>query len=59
MTAAVLDFGWHRMPNGRQSLLSWYPDSGAVVFDGPGRLYLLGFVADEADVRRRLEVARR
>lgn len=55
MSAAVFDFGWHRMPNGRQSLLSWYPDCGAVMFDGPGGFYVLGFIKEEAEVRRRLE----
>jgi hypothetical protein len=52
---AVVDFGWHRMPNGRGSLLSWYADCGAVVFDGPGGFHFLGCIADEAVVRRRLE----
>jgi len=52
---AVLDFGWYRMPDGRRSLLSWYSDCGVVVLDGPAGLEVLGFVADETDVRRRLE----
>lgn len=51
---AVHDFGWHQMPNGRGSLLSWYPDCGAVVLDGPGGFHFLGCITDEVVVRRRL-----
>jgi hypothetical protein len=53
----VVEFGWGWRGAGRArvGLLSWWPDCGAVVVDGPDGLDLLGFVGDnEAQVRRRL-----
>jgi hypothetical protein len=55
--AAVLDlgWGWHSPDRPRDGLLSWWPDCGAVVVDGPDGLDVLGFIADEAEIRRRLQ----
>lgn len=54
---AVLDFGWgwRSADRRRQGLLSWWPDCGAVVVEGPDGLAILGFIDDESEVRRRLE----
>ena len=46
---------WRGADRRRNGLLSWWPDYGAVVIDGPDGLVILGFIADEAEICRRLE----
>lgn len=52
-----VDFGWGWRGRGRRrdGLLSWWPNIGAVVVDGPDGLDVLGYVGDLDDLRRRLD----
>lgn len=50
-----VDFGMWTTRNGQKALLSWWPDSGALTLDGPGGNQLLAVLADEDEIRRRLE----
>lgn len=52
---ATIDFGWITMPNGRRSLVTYWADCCLVALDGPGGTEVLGFVANEAEVRLRLK----
>lgn len=47
-----LDLGWWRATNGQRRLLTWWPDTGALVF---GDTDVIAVVHDEDDLRRRLE----
>lgn len=55
---AVIDYGWGwriPRPGARDRLLSWWPDCGALVLEGPDGLDVLGFFASVEEIRLRLE----
>lgn len=47
-----LDLGWWTLCNGQRRLLTWWPDTGALIL---GDTDVLAVCHDENDLRRRLE----
>jgi hypothetical protein len=43
--------GWFTLADGRRKLLTWWPDTGALVLDGPGGPEHMGVYDSETDVR--------
>lgn len=46
------DLGWWTLRNGQRRLLTWWPDTGAIIL---GDTDVLAICHDENDLRRRLE----
>ena len=46
-----LDLGWWKIRNGQRRLLTWWPDTGALIL---GDQDVIALIHDEDDLRRRL-----
>lgn len=49
--SVLLDLGWWQATNGQRRLLTWWPDTGALVL---GDTDVIAVIHNEDDLRRRL-----